>query len=352
MATFRWRGDYQWKVEIRRKGWPYQTRTFESKADAEKWARLVEGEMDKGIFVDRSEAESTSLKEAFNRYLREVTPTKKGAEQEKALIGKLLRHPLASRSLAGVRSVDIANLRDKLLVDLSASTVQKHLAVISHLYNVAAKDWGIGVTNPVTMVRKPKIGNARTRRMKDDEEQYLMDALGSPGDGAGHRANLWIRPMVVLAMETAMRQGEMLKMEWKDVDLESRTLLLHDTKNGENRGVPLSGKAIGMLQSIPRSIGGRVFPTTQSAVKQSWARAVGRARRNYLVDCEKTGIAPNPQFLEDLHFHDLRHEATSRLFESGKFEIMEVASITGHKTLQMLKRYTHLRASDLAKKMG
>ena len=149
-----------------------------------------------------------------------------------------------------------------------------------------------------------------------------------------------------------MRQGELLKLEWKDVDFKDRTLLVRNAKNGESRGVPLSPRALELLQCLPRSIGGKVFPTTQSAIVQSWGHAVERARRNYLSDCETDGRIPTEGFLVDLRFHDLRHEAASRLFESGKFDMMDVASITGHKTLQMLKRYTHLKARDLARKMG
>lgn len=351
MATFRKRGEYQWQAEIRRKGWPYQTKTFESKADAELWAATVESEMGRGVFIDRSEAERVTLGEALERYRNEVTSTKKGSEQESTKIDKLLRHELAKRYLSSIRPTDIAKLRDGMLAEGSAAaTVHRYLAVLSHLFSVAGKEWGMGLTNPVQLIRKPKIDNARDRRLCTEEEKYLLEALSA--SGKGQRANAWVGPICILSLETGMRQSEILAIEWKDVDLVDRFLRLRDSKNDEGRGVPLSSRAVRLLQALPVSISGKVFPTSASALKQSWRRAIERAKRNYLNDCEKTGKKPAKDFLEDFHFHDLRHEATSRFFESGNFDVMEVASITGHKTLQMLKRYTHLKARDLAKKLS
>lgn len=149
----------------------------------------------------------------------------------------------------------------------------------------------------------------------------------------------------------AMRQEELVKLQWKHVDLARATARVIDPKNGEDRTVPLSSVARKILDGLTRSIGGRVFPTTTSAIKQSWIRAKERAKRLYLADCEKSGMKPDKDFLDDLRFHDLRHEATSRLVEKG-LEILEVATITGHKDLRMLKRYTHLKAENLARKLG
>lgn len=137
-----------------------------------------------------------------------------------------------------------------------------------------------------------------------------------------------------------MRQEELVKLQWKNVDLMRATARVIDTKNGEDRTVPLPSKARAILEGLTRSIGGRVFPTTSSAIKQSWMRAKERARRLYLGECDKHGVKPDQEFLEDLRFHDLRHEATSRLVEKG-LEILEVTTITGHKDLRMLTRYTH-----------
>ena len=189
------------------------------------------------------------------------------------------------------------------------------------------------MANPVKDIKVPADNKARDRRLqssrdsKQSEEVRLLEACREA-------RNHSLLPIVRLALETAMRQGELITLRWEHVNLARRIAHLPDTKNGEARTVPLSTTATEVLRALPRSLNGQVFPgLTSEAVKRAFARAVCRA-----------GIT-------DLHFHDLRHEATSRLFERG-LNIMEVASITGHKDLRMLRRYTHLRAEDLAKKLG
>ena len=145
--------------------------------------------------------------------------------------------------------------------------------------------------------------------------------------------SLWITPVVVIALETGMRLGEIVSLKWSEVDLVTQVARLTDTKIGTGRDVPLSSRAARTLEALPRSLDGRVFPIGVAAVKSSFHAAAKRAE------------------LDDFRFHDLRHEATSRFFERD-LDIMEVAAITGHKTLTMLKRYTHLRAADLARKLG
>lgn len=333
MATFRKRGPYQWQAQIRQKGQPLQTKTFETRAAAEQWAREVEYEMDRGTYVSRAEAESTTLMELLERYRNEVTPLKKGASSESARIRALLRHPLAQRIVAGIRGVDIASYRDERLKKVSPATVKRDLVILSHLFEVVRKEWGIHVLNPVRDIRLPPHSKARDRRLQtardgeEGEESRLLNACRKT-------RNPFLLPIIHLALETAMRQGELVSLRWEHVDLTRRIAHLPDTKNGESRTVPLSTTAVNVLRALPRSIHGQVFPgLTTEAVKRAYIRAVDRA-----------GI-------EDLRFHDLRHEATTRLFEHG-LNIMEVATITGHKDLRMLRRYTHLKAEDLAKKLG
>ena len=164
-----------------------------------------------------------------------------------------------------------------------------------------------------------------------------MEALGGGGrseDGTYRKGtrNSWVKPVVELALETAMRRGELLALQWKHVDLERRVAYLPMTKNGLARSVPLSTRAAGVLSSLPRHSSGVVFPISPAAFQQAFVRACTTAK------------------VVDLHFHDLRHEATSRLFELG-LNTMEVASVTGHETLQMLRRYTHLNPEVLATKL-
>lgn len=347
-----------WQAKVRRRGYPSQSKTCDRKTNAEEWARDVEREMDRGAFVSRKEAESTTLKEALERYEREITPRKKSAAIERYRIKSVLALPLSSRMLAGIRGAEMSRLRDdELARGLAPSSVMKTLALLSHLFETARKEWGIEVDNPVKKISKPKIDNARERRLSDLEWQYLLRALDDPGDAVkikdGDRRNEWTPKVARWAVETAMRQGEILALEWQYVDLEKRTAHLPDTKNGTSRTVPLSSAAVALIQpagNVQRLRKGKVFPTTASAIKQSFSRAVARGRRLYLADCEDTGAEPEQGFLEALTFHDLRHEATSRLAE--KLQMHELMRVTGHKDTRMLARYYHPRAEDLARKLG
>lgn len=324
MASIVKRGPYQWQVKIRRKGWPKQAKTFEAHDDAARWARKIESEMDDGVFVSRKEAETTTLDEALDRYRREKTPYKKGAAQESNRIELFKRSELASRFLSTIRSTDIAQYRDQRLAQgKSPYTVNNELILLSSLFNVAHREWGMeSIDNPVSKVSRPKLPAGRDRRLQPGEEEKLLGALSRT-----------LKPIFRLALETAMRQGELLALERKHVDLARRVVHLPETKNNEARNVPLSTVAVSVLKSLPHRIDGNVFGVGGSHVS-----------RTFRETCEKLKI-------EDLRWHDLRHEACSRLFEKG-LNPMEVASISGHKTLQMLKRYTHLRAEDLAKKLG
>lgn len=357
MAAFQQREGGRWQAKVRRHGYPDQSKTFAKKIDAEAWARKVESELERGVWRDTAEAERTTLDAALERYEKEVTPRKKGAEQEAYRVRALRRLPLARLALARIKGSDVAAFRDAELSRLAPSSVVKQLALLSNLFEVARKEWGIEVDNPVRKISKPKFDNSRSRRLEDGEECYLLAAVDDPGHSVraadGDRRNEWMPLAVRWAIETAMRQGEILALEWRNVDLDKRTAHLPETKNGTARTVPLSSAAVALVRpvgNVQRIRKGRVFPTTASAVKQSFARAVARARRNYEKDCKAQGVDPVPGFLEDLHFHDLRHEATSRLAE--RLQMHELMRVTGHKDTRMLARYYHPRAEDLAKKLG
>lgn len=325
MASILKRAPKQWQAKIRRAGYPSKTATFETKKEAEAWARDIERDMDKGVYINTSEAESITLRKVLNRYLLEITPTKKGAKNEAYRVNAWLNHPLANRPLINIRGVDMAEYRDQRLKDgMSPSTIRNDINVISHVFNIARKEWGIeGITNPVEHVRMPKQDKGRNRRITAQEEKDLIDTAETP-----------FEEIIVLAIETGMRRGELMTITWGMVDLENRVVHLEDTKNGERRSVPLSTKAITTLEKFTDNKTGFVFEGVP----------VSSITKVFKVICDDLEI-------KDLRFHDLRHEATSRFFEKG-FNTMEVSSITGHKTLHMLKRYTHLKAEDLAKRMG
>lgn len=338
MATIIKRGDLQWQAKIRRKGYPSQSRTFELKADAEAWARDVEREMDRGAFLDRTEAEKNTFGEILKRYKREITPSKKSAHIEEVIIDNLLKTDLSKLKMTALSGVALAEWRDDRLREVSGSTVNREIDVVSSVINLARKEWGIHIENPVTLIRRPPKGKARERRLVADEEKRLLDALEETPrreDGTFEKGarNPWLKPVVELAIETAMRRGELLSLEWQHIDLKLAVAHLPDTKNGDARDVPLSKKAVAVLKKLPRSIAGNVFPITPNALKKGFERA-----------CARAGI-------EDFHFHDLRHEAASRI--SMKLSnVLELSAVTGHRDLRMLKRYYHPKAEDLAKKLG
>ncbi|MFM0512066.1 integrase [Paraburkholderia sp. RL17-373-BIF-A] len=377
MATFRKRGPYQWEAQIRRRGYPAQSKTFETKAQAEAWANMIESEMSRGVWVSRGEAEATTLYEALVRYEADVVPAKKGAAQEASVLRSCKSEDLAKRSLAAIRSADIARLRDKWLKIYKPATVLRRLAVLSHVFSIARKEWGMeSLSNPVELVRKPQPNNARTRRIAASDSCY--DASAADGaqttdramqDGELERvvaasASELLPAIIWLAVETAMRRGEIVLMRWEHVDLKRRVAHLPATKNGSARDIPLSSRAVAVLQSLKEGIRhvedgseevvvtevGRVFEIRGDAVTRAFERAVARARKVYINECEAASQRPDGKFLIDLRFHDLRHEATSRL--ASIFPMHELTKITGHRDPRMLMRYYHPRAEDLAKRLA
>lgn len=322
MATIRKKGT-GWHVQVRKKGHATITKTFSIKSDADKWATIVESEIERGVFVDRSEAEATTLNEALGRYAVEVSSLKKTHIKEKSIIKSWQGSKLANRSLASIRQTDVAKWRDARLTEVGAATVRNEMALLSHLFTIAIKEWGMGLTNPVLSVRKPAPVRARDRRLTDEELKKIIDASESRE----------LPAVIKLLTETAMRRGELSKLRWEHIDFKNRTARLLDTKNGEDRMIPLSTRAKAALAALPRMIDGRVFEMTPDAITKAFSRA-----------CRRAGI-------ENARIHDLRHEAVSRLFEK-ELDVMEVASVSGHKTLSQLKRYTHLKAANLAKKLG
>jgi integrase len=254
-------------------------------------------------------------------------------------VNALKRWPISKRTLAQIQGKDIAAFRDERVKSgCSVNTVRLDLAVISHLFEIARKEWGMeGLTNPVKAIRIPSPPSGRDRRLRPGELEKITDASESST----------LADVLRFAVETGMRRSELAGMTWDLVDLKKRTVTLPDTKNGEKRIVPLSTEACRILSDLPGRLDGKVWGMEPDSITQAFIRALSRARKAYEQECEGKGTKPDPSYLADLTFHDIRHEATSRFFEKG-LNPMQVAAITGHKTLQMLKRYTHLKAEDLA----
>jgi len=366
MATITKTPSGTWKAIVRKVGWPTQAKTFRLKRDASDWGRRTEDEMVRGVYVDRSAAERLTLSQALDRYLKEVTPTKRASTQatdpRKAVP---LRAALGEYSLAAITPDIVADYRDARLATVSERTgrplsnnsVRLELALLGHLYTTAIREWRLGlVANPVQMVRRPAPGEGRLRRLREDEEQYLLaacDAYSNPMVG-------WI---VRVALWTAMRQGEILSLTADQVDVEGRAVHLSQTKNGSRRTVPLSSRAAEVLRA---ALGSRlrgdspfVFagelgrPDAQGRRRRGhyqihtpWRHVLQRADEAYQEACRKIGVDPDPKMFHDLRFHDLRHEAISRLVEAD-IPDQQVAAISGHKSMQMLQRYAHLRNKKL-----
>ena len=332
MATFRKRpgpgGRTAWQAQIIRRGHERQYKTFDTKAEAEAWARQIEGEMDRGVFTSRAEAEATTLAEALERYAREVVSGKK-SKGEISIVRWWAASALGGRSMASIRGKDIADtIKIKAESGSSPKTILIYLATLRHMFNIAAREWGMeSVRNPVDLVRKPRLPQGRNRRLVGDEQARLLSAAQAYGGEIG--------PLITWAIETAMRRGEIAAMRWEHLDRQARVLLIPETKTGTPREVPLSRAAMAILdeKSTVGNTGGPVWSLRADSISQAFKRV-----------CKAAGV-------EGLTFHDLRHEATSRLSEKG-FGTMEVAAITGHKTMQMVKRYSHFRAKDFVGRLG
>lgn len=327
MASFRQHGN-GWQGRIRRRGYPDITKTFETKADAEKWARSLESDIDKGQFVNVNEAQRTTLGDLIARYLVEVTPTMKGASEDTIRLKAMMRKPISRWSMANLSAARIAAFRDERLKEVSAGTVIRELAYLSAIINHARREWGINVPNPVQMVRKPQSPQARSRVLTDEEVAKLLEALEPTG-----RRSHWTKPAVKLALATAMRRGELLSLRWEHIDLQARTAFLPDTKNGESRTVPLSSVAVQVLAELPRHISGGVFPVKAFTLDAAFKRGLRRAG------------------LDGVRFHDLRRTAITKMAEKLP-NVIELAAVSGHKSLMVLKRYYRPTATELAHKLG
>lgn len=322
MATYVKRGN-SWQAQIRRKGHATVTGTFDTKGEATKWAAGIEGDMSRSKYVDKSKADKTTLATALEKY-QKISDSKKGSQQEATRIKRWLKHPLAEKYLSAITSSDMAEYRDERLAqNVATNTVRLELAIISHLYTVASKEWHMtGLQNPCTNIRLPKGSKERDRRPTTIEMKKVCEAA--------KEVHSELPVIIELAADTAMRRTELIMLMREQI--RGRVAYLEDTKNGDRRAVPLSKRALELFSSLPGGTDGRMFSLSPQSVSNYFPLA-----------CQAAGV-------KNLHYHDLRHEATSRLFERG-LGIMEVAAITGHKTLSMLKRYTHLCPESLADKL-
>jgi len=239
------------------------------------------------------------------------------------------------RPLASLRGTDFAKYRDRRKKsEVSSNTIRIELSLIGHLFETARREWGMeGLMNPIRNIRMPSGSKCRERRLADGERETIISLIHSEGQ------NPWMEAAFVLALETGLRRSMLLKLRWEWIDLDKSIISIPaELRETENKGVPIAIpiwlEARKLLSDLPRSSDGRVLPISPNALSCCWKRLQNNK---------------NAVMIKDLRWHDLRHEATSRLFEKGLNPI-EVQSITGHKSMQMLKRYTHIRPENLLAK--
>ncbi len=323
-------GTVSYRARVRIKGHPVLIQSFASKTLAVKWKRDTESAIERGTFPYEKPGSKHTLSELIDRYIEKVLPTKpknaRNVRQHLLWWKQELGHCL----LLDIKLSLIAQKRDELLSSptcknrlRSPTTVVRYLASLSHAFSIAVRDWEWMQENPVLKISKPKISNERTRFLNDEERARLIKAC-QKSESKG------LYPVVILALSTGMRRGEILNLDWNDVDLERGAILLQTTKNGERRFIPLVGIALDLLKSryVNQSANSLVFPAPHSPskpidIRSAWETAL-----------QKAGIS-------NFRFHDLRHTAASCLAMSQS-SLLEIGTLLGHKTVQMTKRYAHL----------
>lgn len=331
MATIRKRkGKYE--VQVRRTGLPHISRTFSDRRDAQQWARQTELAADRRDLpttIDRK-ALTVTLGALVARYRDTVIIHKRSCENERIALTAFALHPICRKAVSDIRTSDFAAYRDERLKTIKPISLKREFSPLHHMFEIARTEWGLPIKeNPVAALRFKAKDERRERRLREGELDKLLAAATSRGQTD-------LIAAIKLAIETGMRRGELLRMTWGDIDWSEPSLRIPVTKNGEARTIPLSQTAIAVLQAKKPEQAQEddtVFCWTGNALRLAWERLRRRA-----------GIS-------DLRWHDLRHEATSRLFELG-LTAPEVALITGHKSLVMLGRYTHPQRRIIAAKLA
>lgn len=340
MATIRKRGEYQWCAQIEKKNRATglvhkEIRTFQTKNEAQDWAKSVETDLARGIYNDTRQSSGTALRDLIIRYRDEVTPRKKGAKQETVRLNKWLTHELADRMLTLIQPSDFAGyISDRRNDGKAEQTIKSEIIAISNVFKVARADWGYKIDNPIKEISKP--GGSRMR-----DQRILPEIWPLVAAELSKCRNPFYLVISELAIETAMRQGEIFAITWADVDLPGRHITIREAKdttgnNQKTRIVPLSRRAIKLMTALPRSSQseGLVFQTGQATSADGLSRAFKKA-------CKTVGIPAR--------FHDTRHEACSRM--APHFEMHELMKITGHETASQLIRYYNPTAKELTKKL-
>jgi integrase len=322
MGCVRKRGK-SWNAQVRVSGWRSFTKSFKSKSDAISWIEETENKL-RSSNKPRVNVGEITFRDLLQKYGLEVSSNLKGSDRELCKLNMLSRHSIADNKLVNLTRKHFEYLRDERLQKVKSGTVHAELMLFRRVFKTAINKWGYGLlSNPTEHLQLPPPHKSRKRRLVGDEKERILAAALS-------QRNIYIASIIEFAIETGMRRSEILKLRWFDVDLENGFASLYDTKNGEDRRVPLTRRCIEVLQTVPHS-NEQVFPISATCLRLAWNRARKKA-------C-----------ITNLRFHDLRHEAVSRFFEMG-MSVPEVALISGHKDVRQLFRYTHLNPNNVFKK--
>ncbi|MFQ6739424.1 MAG: tyrosine-type recombinase/integrase [Alphaproteobacteria bacterium] len=323
------KGVVSYRVKVRRKGYPVQTETFPNLTMAKNWATRMEAKITEGVHLTTIEAKRHTLSELFDAYRRHVISNKKTINRNTAHHIAKWDELIGSYSLAGLTPSIIIRAWEQIAVETgkdgryrSNATLNRYMAALSVALSYAVKELEWLDINPVTKISKKTESRGRVRYLSDDERNNLLTS-------AKKLSNPYMYPLILLAITTGARKMEMLGLKWTDVDLNAKRAILHDTKNGEQRTLPLVEPALTELKKLySQSMNSEyVFPSRNGLqpidIKRCWTTLLKDA-----------GI-------QDFRFHDLRHTCASYLAMNG-FTMGEIAAVLGHKTLQMTKRYAHL----------
>ena len=293
MASIRKRGG-RYHAQIRKCGYPSATKTFTSLTTAKRWASTTEADMERHLHIVIPD--KTLLRELLDRYEEDVSPQHKSHQVEKYRL-KTLKRYLEDQRVSMLSPALVCKYRDARLKVVSPASLKRELVILSSVLNTAIKEWGINLqNNPVSLVSLPKVGRGRDRRLEFGEEEKLLSASTE------------LKRIIIVALETAMRRGEILNIKRSYIDFVRQTLLIPLTKTDTPRTIPLSSRAIQALKEQLRG-SQNVIPIEETALFSYTYTARGLSGA-FLKLCRKHG-------LKNLHFHDLRHEATSRFFEKG-----------------------------------
>ncbi len=336
-------GKARYRVQVRKKGYPLQTATFTRKTDAKNWAKCTEAAIEERRYRNVAQAKKRTVAELIDRYIENVLPKKPRSARTQKQQLLWWREQLGLLILADLTADLIADCRDKLAKrtvstgkQISPGSVNRYMAALSHVLTIAVKEFKWLPDSPMRDVSKMPEPKGRVRFLSEGERNRLLEACRE-----SESRHIFV--VVMLALSTGMRKGEILNLTWDDVDMERRTIVLHDTKNQERRAVPLAGKAYDLvldLQGSRSSHSNYLFPSSvpdrPSGIKKSWYTALKRAS------------------IENFRFHDLRHSAASYLAMNGA-SLPEIAAVLGHKTYEMVKRYAHLsdqHTADVVERMN